>query len=692
MSKVSDDADFQNFLDRFINEVKRHREEELGLGMRMSYVQCAYMRTDESAEGDLAPIYIHGKIGSSNIAVDGFRINDSDDTIILACADFYDFERVEQTLTNTELEAIVKRMRVFVSAAMSGRAENELSVDYTTPEYDLIDHMHAHHPERVRVLVFTERKLSTRIKTVQPEPVGNVFIEVQVWPIERIFEIDKSGMQHQDNEVVFDDPVILHQTVDGESFKAYIGSISAKTLAKIYKENGARILEGNVRSFLTTKMKVNRQIRDTLLKEPEKFFIYNNGIAATAKQLVFDGDDGERLIGAVDFQIINGGQTTATISQTLNQHRAQGADDPFEKVQVPIKITCIDESLPLEQVQAMVVSISKASNSQNAIKDADFFSSHPFHLEMAKLSESTMAPAVERLSGSHWFYERSRGAYAQKFMFCTEAERKKLEAKYPPGQVVRKEDLARVRLLWTEVPRPDVVSKGSAALFKEFSKIVDEKWKKRDEVDEFDERYFKDSVSLLIIRNELRKAVYNSDFYNGGYLANIVDYTLAVLAYRIIEEWGGLSMFNLEPVWRKQDADASLLNVLTVIAEIVLQDIQDQSYSQRVSNVTQWCKRSECWECVKKRFSRKKLLDSIRSTFCAVKSGSQGTSPTSELVEVWKYRHWKEALKFASQGASLSARQYKAINDAAEQKIQKIERASIALQALEELRSQGFEL
>lgn len=70
----------------------------------------------------------------------------------------------------------------------------------------------------------------------------------------------------------------------------------------------------------------------------------------------------------------------------------------------------------------------------------------------------------------------------------------------------------------------------------------------------------------------------------------------------------------------------------------------------------------------------------------------QGTSPTSEIVEVWKYRHWKEALKFASQGASLSARQYKAINDAAEQKIQKIERASIALQALEELRSQGFEL
>ena len=90
-------------------------------------------------------------------------------------------------------------------------------------------------------------------------------------------------------------------------------------LADIYHEYGARLLELNVRSFLQATGKVNRGIRDTLRDEPERFLAYNNGISATASEVTLvELPDGGRGIAAIrDLQIVNGGQTTASI------HRAQ---------------------------------------------------------------------------------------------------------------------------------------------------------------------------------------------------------------------------------------------------------------------------------------------------------------------------------------------------------------------------------
>ena len=77
-------------------------------------------------------------------------------------------------------------------------------------------------------------------------------------------------------------------------------------------------MELNVRSFLQVSGKVNKGIRTTLIEEPNMFFAYNNGIAATAEKIKFVVEDGVKYIKEiVGFQIVNGGQTTASI------HRAK---------------------------------------------------------------------------------------------------------------------------------------------------------------------------------------------------------------------------------------------------------------------------------------------------------------------------------------------------------------------------------
>ena len=165
--------------------------------------------------------------------------------------------------------------------------------------------------------------------------------------------------------------------------------ISGDVLADIYDEYGARLLEGNVRSFLSTKVAVNKKIRGTILNSPQMFFAFNNGISATAMEVTVEDTEYGRLITAVkDFQIINGGQTTASVFNARHKDKA-----PLDKLYVQMKLTEVGGSTQ-EETDDLIRSISRTSNSQNKVSDADFFASHPFHRRMEAISRRLLAPAV----------------------------------------------------------------------------------------------------------------------------------------------------------------------------------------------------------------------------------------------------------------------------------------------------------
>ena len=194
-----------------------------------------------------------------------------------------------------------------------------------------------------------------------------------------------------------------------EQYRSYLCVIPGTVLADIYDTYGSKLLEGNVRSFLSTKVAVNKKIRTTILNTPRMFFAFNNGVSATAMDVVIENTDHGRFITSVrDFQIINGGQTTASLSNARYKDKAS-----LEGLYVQMKLTAIDES-SVDEADELIRNISRSSNSQNKVSDADFFASHPFHRRMEQISRHIFAPAVGGAQyQTRWFYERARGQYLQ---------------------------------------------------------------------------------------------------------------------------------------------------------------------------------------------------------------------------------------------------------------------------------------
>src|SRR5690606_7208558 len=135
-----------------------------------------------------------------------------------------------------------------------------------------------------------------------------------------------------------------------------------------------------------------------------RFFAYNNGITATADYIDFEeAPDGLKIRKVRNLQIVNGGQTTASLFHTAKKDKAD-----LSGIFVQAKLSVIPE----EHVDEIVPLISRFANSQNKVSDADFFANDPFHIEIEELSRSVWTPAIGGTShATHWFYERARGQY-----------------------------------------------------------------------------------------------------------------------------------------------------------------------------------------------------------------------------------------------------------------------------------------
>lgn len=166
---------------------------------------------------------------------------------------------------------------------------------------------------------------------------------------------------------------------------AYMAIIPGVTLAKIYKKYQQVLLEKNVRTFLQFKGKVNKGIRKTLREEPDMFFSYNNGISTTASEIEVKDNEGALYITRLyDWQIVNGGQTTASIAASLNDR-----DVELGKVFVPMKISVIRDK---ENCDKIIKAISTSANSQTAIKNSDFSANEPYLVDLETYSRSEWVP------------------------------------------------------------------------------------------------------------------------------------------------------------------------------------------------------------------------------------------------------------------------------------------------------------
>lgn len=565
---------------------------------------------------DYVPCYLPGEYKRKKFRVDGYALDEFDSTMNLIIAD-YDGIETDRTLTMSLANQLISRALVFADNAINGELFRE--VDISTSASDLVDLLRENNKKirKYKVFLFTDAETSTRIKSIDVEDFYGVPVEAQVWDLNRVFEVCTSP-ELENIEIDFSDfdsegiPCIEANVGDNQKYKSYLGVIPGKLLADIYDKYGARLLEGNVRSFLSTKVAVNKKIRETILNEPEMFFAFNNGISVTAKDVrIYDKKGMKWITGARDFQIINGGQTTASLFSARRNNHAD-----LDNIYVQMKLTEIDESTTTtDEADDLIRAISRSSNSQNKVSDADFFASHPFHRQMEQISKVTYAPAVKGAQyETIWFYERARGQYLQEQMRLTPAKKNAFLLKNPKEQVIKKTDLAKAQNAW--MMHPDIVSKGAQTNFISFANYIDEQWQKNDA--QFNERYYQSTVAILLMFKYLEKFIPQQSWYQGGYRANVVYYSIALLHNLILKQFIGRDL-DLGLIWNKQEVPDAVKESLGMISFVVFQSITNPVQGgKKVEgiNVTQWCKKGACWDQIQmiKRTLPEGIEDCLIST------------------------------------------------------------------------------
>ena len=517
------------------------------------------------------------------LRVDAYDYSEESDVLTLMVTNFYD---KPDSLTRTLITSVFKRAVKFFEKSLDNSFHK--SLDESDPGFSLAREINVSSEKirKVRFILLSNALLSKSVGEISEQNIQGFPCSFDIWDLGRIQRIEESGKSRED--IIVDFSSLFTQGLPclpaftGENtYKSYLLAMPGTLVADLYDKYGERLLEQNVRTFLQFRGKVNKGIRNTIQNEPAMFFAYNNGITATAEEVVTTEINGLVSIKSIkNFQIVNGGQTTASL---FNSHRNNRAD--LSDVHVQIKLTVI----PPEETEFIVPKISEYANTQNKVSAADFFSNHPFHLRIEEISRRLWAPSSEgSLRETYWYYERVRGQYANAQSNLTAARKREFLAINPRKQMFIKTDLAKFESSWDM--KPHIVSLGAQKNFVKFAEAVSRKWEKSER--EFNELYFKRLIAKAILFRAVDRFIMKQHWY-GGYKANIVTYTVAKFS-RMIEQTG--MFLDLENIWKRQSITTEMEKFLVFIAEAVNSVIQKTPTG--ITNVTEWCKKELCWQNV----------------------------------------------------------------------------------------------
>lgn len=576
--------DIEEYRKQFIDELRFNAEHE-GTEPETQFIEKYLSDLEEIGElNDPIPMSVEMR-GSRNrlLAFDAYAYDEADGALILIASDFTNERDSTPTLTNSRIEDIYTHMLNFLDECVQGNISKYC--DDSDPALIIANEFRKKIGKgllsteilRFKFFILSNATLSKQVKNLsKPEFLGRP-VELNVWTLERFYQTFASNsseiIEIDTTDFGCDGIQCLKADIGVDSeYDAYLGIVPGKFLADIYLKYGSKLLQGNVRAFLSVRGKVNKGIRDTIINHPENFFTFNNGIAVVARSISFSADK-TQIVHFKDLQIINGGQTTASLANAIIKKEARyGMDNLY----VPMKLTVlnVENDLSEEQVEqynSITKTISQCANSQNAVSEADFFSNHPFHVLMEKLSKKVMAPPVNgNPYQTIWFYERSRGKWEQEQMKLTPAQKKKFCEMHPKNQVIKKEKLAKCYN--TILMNPHQVCQSSAINFNRFAGVIEKIYDENR--DSINEDFFRKCVSSVILFDTLDGLISKASWYpKGGNKAQIVPYTIAKLMTLIPKgkdiDW--------RYIWQKQTLYPELAEELLRLAYCTHNFLMDQA-------------------------------------------------------------------------------------------------------------------
>ncbi|WP_372922258.1 AIPR family protein [Roseovarius sp.] len=549
---------------------------------------------------------------------------------------------------------------------------------------------------KIKLIVVTNAEKRAKADGLPAGTIDEKPVTYTVWDIARIEKYIRSGQTREDLLIDFESDFggaipVLRASMGDAALESYIAVIRGSQLGEIYEKWGTRLLEANVRSFLQARGKVNRGIRDTIEDQPEMFFAYNNGITATADDVqIRQSEDGPVLVSADNLQIVNGGQTTASIHASRRQ-RPKRPSARLDEVYVQMKLNVV----PPETAEEVIPNISLYANSQNKVNDADLASNHPFQMRLQEFSRRILAPKGEiSYQETKWFYERARGQYPDERGRRTEAERKKFDLEYPRSQYFTKTDLAKFENSWAGLPH--VVSQGAQKNFVAFQRETAKEWKKSDAC--FDETWFKRMIARAIIFRRLEKAVPQQSWYEGGYRANIVTYSMAKLAHDMDER---RKLVDLDRIWRQQSLPAPVEDAF-LLAAAEAHDVITHP-PEGVRNMSEWAKKQACWAQLQQRDldyppDLKDFLLTPAEAASAVdderkkKAVTSGIAAQSTVVNLGA-EFWRVALEWGKKQRLVTPKEIGILETCSRipDRLPTDKQCAIAMDVLERLEADGFE-
>lgn len=543
---------------------------------------------DEAGEAtSLAQCYHEGKFGSKPVQIDAYSWDPTDEEGVLSVV-ICDLSIADepQSIDKSEINRLLKRLVEFIVASKTSAFREGL--EETSNGFIVSDLIARAWKQitKIKLILVTNRINKSRTDAQPVGSIGGIPVTSNIWDLTRIERFVSSGQTREDLIIdfaeTFGEPVpVLKASFEGAPLESYIAVIPGAQLAEIYEKWGARLLEANVRSFLQARNKVNRGIRDTIRDDPARFFSYNNGLTATAESVeIADLGEGLLLMSANNFQIVNGGQTTASI------HAARKlAPTQLKDVFVQMKLTVV----PAEQSEEMVPLISQFANSQNKVNAADFFANHPFHVRIEEFSRRILAPSGDDgYRETKWFYERARGQFADERGRRSIGDRKRFDAEFPRTQFFTKTDLAKYENSYRCLPHE--VSLGAQKNFAKLAQFIGSDWEKRK--DAYDEVWFKHLIAKAIIFRSLEKLVPQQQWYLNGYRANIVTYAFAKVVHDAAAKH---RLLDLDRIWSMQRVPANIERALLLAAEAASAVITNPPSSISNRNMSEWAKKQGCW-------------------------------------------------------------------------------------------------
>lgn len=519
----------------------------------------------------------NGKVDKFNLRLSGYAISDDAEQLDLFVSLYESFENLTN-IQDQNLKTAAQQCVRFLELCVAGRLAEKL--EQSSDEYSLALTIREIYDslEQVRIFVLTDGV--TKSKNFKSREISGKSVRLEVMDMERLYRHLSVGKPRDELVINFNEvsgsplPCVF---VPGETgdYDYALTAVPGEALRFIYEKFGPRLLEANVRSFLSAKAKgVNAGIQTTLRAAPERFMAFNNGIVLVADEIklerAIDGSPGIAWLKGM--QIVNGGQTTASIFFAKRKYQ----EIDLSKVRVPAKIIVMKQEDPVKE-ETLVSDISRYANSQNAVRQSDLSANKPFHVEIEKLSLSTYCPdGIGR-----WFYERAAGSYNTLLTRegTTAARLRALKESVPTSRKITKTELAKYYMAWEQ--RPEIVSLGTQKCFDRFMQLLGEAEQPELPIIP-DPVFFRTLVAKAIVFKAVHKSVRP---LVSAYLANVAAYTVAVIA----SVYG--KSFDLEKVWLRQEVSPQFVDQVEIWAREVNARLHETAKGKMIS---EWAKRQEC--------------------------------------------------------------------------------------------------